>query len=224
MEDQDAGKGLGALSQKLEKTKNNTQWLGKEIEKMRMLNPNSDYMTVLNSFQFASEGIQKVKETLDPMFDHYEVLPTKIVTQDKINDMTALISSNRDESLKRYEADVNTDQLHRLYGATEKDLQNSTSDHKLTEIYKKVTVRNDSCRHTCENLLRGTLEAKARKLRSKRRLKSTTSKSDYVIVNEKGYQQLIDQVYSYLKYGPSEYEMLKQKNATESVPPNPMFP
>ena len=93
MEGEDTGgsKLLSSMSQKIEKTKNNTQWLAAEIEKMRSLNPNSEYLSVLNSFQLVSDGIQKVKETLDPTYDHYEVLPRKIDGKSRVGFEDSLI-------------------------------------------------------------------------------------------------------------------------------------
>ena len=78
---------------------------------MRMLNPNTEYLKLLNNFELVSDGIQKVKETLDPMFDHYEVLPKKIVGEDKITVVTTLTGAKRDEGLKRVESEINHENL-----------------------------------------------------------------------------------------------------------------
>ena len=83
--------GKGAMVSRLAKTKDSTAWLCKEMDKMAGLNPTTEYSTLTNRFEVVSDGIQKVKETLDPMFDHYEVMPKKIVTQNKIIDMMNLI-------------------------------------------------------------------------------------------------------------------------------------
>lgn len=124
------------LAGKLEKTKSNSQWLSGEINKMRSLNPRTEYMSVLNSFQLVAEGIEKVKETLDPIYDNYVVVPKKIVGQDKINQTVTLVGSKRDEGLKRYESKVMNESLGKLFNLTEKDLQKS--EHHMNHVYKQV--------------------------------------------------------------------------------------
>jgi hypothetical protein len=47
--------------------------------------------------------------------------------------------------------------------------------------------------------------------------RETTSKGDYKVVNERGYQQLIDEVYSYLTFGPKEYNIVKTDHKEESL-------
>lgn len=89
-----------SMSNKLEKTKAVSSWLVTEMDKMSAINSNSKYQAVVNSFEVVSDGIQQIKETIDPMYDHYEVLPKKIVTQNRIVDMMNLICPKRSEPLK----------------------------------------------------------------------------------------------------------------------------
>ena len=80
-------------------------------------------MSVLSAFQLAAEGVQKVKDTIDPSYDHYEVLPKKIVTGDKINDMAALVSARRDEGVRRAEKEMLDDELYKLFETSERELK-----------------------------------------------------------------------------------------------------
>lgn len=137
MENEDMGGGRvgsDSLATKLNKTMGNAQWLAQEIGKMRRLDPNSNYNHVLNSFEHVSDGIQKVKETLDPMYDHYEVVPKKIVTENKINDMTTLISPKKDDGLKRHEVKVKREVMEKLFGIEDKEVD--VSDHRIAKVYK----------------------------------------------------------------------------------------
>lgn len=83
--------------------------------------------------------------------------------------------------------------------------------YPTTELLKYTN--NDECRSTCNDLL-SKLEAKSRVLRSKRRLKGKIMKGDYMVSDERGYQHLIDQAYTALRYGLKQYSLMK------SEPPN----
>lgn len=123
--DKDSSKATKAdnFSKSLTKTKTNSQYLASELAKMRMLSFSSSAMSVLSAFEIASEGVQKVKETIDPSYAHYEVLPKKIITADKINDIAALVSSRRDDGVRRDEKEMLDDQLYRLFETSERELK-----------------------------------------------------------------------------------------------------
>ena len=199
--------GMGTLSSKLEKTNNDCKWLMGELDRMRGLNPNSEYITVLSAFQHTAEGIEKV--SLDPVYDQYEVVPKKIVAPDKVGAANMLVGSRRDEGMKRHEKDTNNEVLSKLFKCTEKDLR--TNEQQLNHVYKEVCVRSDSCRSTCKGLL-SKLDAKTKELKSKRKLKENIYKGDYMVVNERGYQQIVDEIYTYLKMGPSHYVSVKEEH------------
>jgi hypothetical protein len=123
-----------------------------------------------------------------------------------------LISPKRDEGLKRYESEVANTELTKLFGVNEKELQ--SSEQQLNDVYKQISLKNDSCRRMCKGLL-NKLENKTKQLKNERRLKGSTMKGDYMVVNENGYQHLIDQVYTFMKYGPKEYELMREETAKQ---------
>ncbi|CAI2381003.1 unnamed protein product [Moneuplotes crassus] len=197
-------KDIGGLSSKLGKTKTHCQYIKEKMEKMKLLNSKSEYLKVLNSFELVSEDIQKIKETLDPMYHHYEVLPKKTVGADKIPIVADLVGSKRDETLKRKEAEVNEKCLKQLFDTTEKELRNN--HNKMGDVQKHIIQRNNSVRDTCDRLL-ANIESKSVKLKGLRRIKGNAQKhykGDFMVNNEKGYQLMIDKVYEILTHGPSQ--------------------
>ena len=135
-----------SMAKKLDKTRGGAHWLASEVEKLRALNPNSDYLGALNSFEAVSDGIQMVKQTLDAMYEHYEVVPKRIVSQNRIQDMSLLTSSKRDEAVTRSDNETKASVLPKLFGLTEKDLRDS--DEKLDDVVNNIRRANDLCKET----------------------------------------------------------------------------
>ena len=134
--------GQGAMVARLSKTKDSTAWLCKEMDQMAGLNPNTEYSTLTTRFEVVSDGIHKVKETLDPMFDHYEVMPKKIVTPNKIIDMMNLICPKRDENLMKQEDQIKAEVLPQLLNVTETQL--NQNDEVLNSLFRKIMIKNDN--------------------------------------------------------------------------------
>lgn len=64
-------------------------------------------------------------------------------------------------------------------------------------FFKQVLKRNQSCTDNCNGILK-RLEGKTNELKRNRRLKGSTMKGDFYVVNETGYQNMIDRVYGFL--------------------------
>ena len=200
-----------SMAKKLEKTRGNAHWLANEVEKLRALNPNSEYLGALNSFESVSDGVQMVKETLDSMYEHYEVVPKRIVSQNRIQDMSILISSKRDEAIVRHESETKSTVLPKLFGLTEKELKNS--EDKLDNAVNQIRKSNDSWKEIWNSAL-SRLDFKLKLLKNERRLKSKTAKGDFIVVNQKGYQFMIDQLYTFMKSGPEAYKQMKSDSSS----------
>ena len=71
-------------------------------------------------------------------------------------------------------------------------------------LINKVCIKNDKSNIHCDKLL-SKIDEKARDLRKLRRIKSKNTKGDFTIINEEGYQHMIDKVHHYLKFGPTSY-------------------
>ena len=122
------------MKAKLMKTKDICTWLVKEMDTMFALNHKSEYTKVVNKFELVSDGIQQVKDSLDPMYDHYEVVPTKLVTNDKVNELMMLIHPRRHENLIKHEEAVMSQQFPKLFKKTQKELEEDQS--VLYDTYK----------------------------------------------------------------------------------------
>mmetsp|Transcript_32673 Transcript_32673/g.28932 ORF Transcript_32673/g.28932 Transcript_32673/m.28932 type:complete len:212 (-) Transcript_32673:214-849(-) len=202
----------GGLNSKLDKTKTNFQWIASQIENLKTLNPNTEYLKILNNYEIVSEGIHKVKETLDPMFDHYEAVPKKILGADKPGISVSLLGVKRDEGLVKNETKIIKDNLAKLFGTTQQEIVGE--ERKMNNVFKQVCIRSDSCRDTCKGLL-GKIEQRAKKLKTLRRINKnvpTTYKGDYMVCNENNYQKKIDQVYALLKLGPNDFKIISTVN------------
>ena len=144
------------------------------------------------------------------MFDHYEVLPKKLVGNDKLSIVSALVGAKREEDLKRNEDEVNKEGLKKLFKTTEKEL--AKDETVMNNVFRQICVRNDECRAMNNDLL-GKIEERMKNLKGLRRINkeaSTEYKGDFMVSNEEGYQKMIDTVYSLIKLGPEEYKIKKR--------------
>ena len=88
-----------------------------------------------------------------------------------------------------------------------------TDENKMNDVFKKVCIRSDSWRDTCQDLL-SKIEQRNKKLKGLRRIKkkeSTTYKGAYMVANEKQYQIKIDEIYGILKLGSDGYTEYKRE-------------
>lgn len=104
--------------------------------------------------------------------------------------------------------------MPKLFGATKKELEQN--EDQLDQIFKSISSKNNKNKVDYDNLL-SSLDETSKTLKKERRIKGKEAKGDFIIVNERGYQHLIDSVYTFLKLGPKQYENMRKVPANHNI-------
>ena len=104
--------------------------------------------------------------------------------------------------------------MPKLLNVTESQL--NKNDDLLNSLYRKIMIKNDNSKQHFDKLMT-KIEQKSRVLKQERRVKGHSNKADFIIVSEKGYQREIDKVFTFLKFGPQQYELMKEQPASRNI-------